>query len=81
MAIAELRKRPVIMPQFIAVRSPYGVQADEQGLPQTPLLLFSRTEYSPSILAAPSSPVEQVLREAGIELSDFVRGNEKRVSE
>ncbi len=64
--------------QFIAVRLPYGVQADEQDCgdaiafiqPDRVLTVNIRARYSP----------EQALREAGIELSDFVRGNEKRVS-
>ncbi len=59
MAIAELREETGDNAlQFIAVRLPYGVQADEQDC-RTPSLLFSRTEYSPSILKAPSSPANR----------------------
>ena len=62
--------------QFIAVRLPYGVQADEQdcqdaiGFIQPDRVLT--VNIKEAVLAS-----EKALREAGIELSDFVRGNEK----
>ncbi len=62
--------------QFIAVRLPYGVQADEKdcqdaiGFIQPDQVLT--VNIKSSVLAS-----EQALRDAGIELSDFIRGNEK----
>lgn len=62
--------------QFIAVRLPYGVQFDEQDCQDA--INFIKPDrvltvnIKSSVLAS-----EQALREAGIELSDFVRGNEK----
>ncbi|ROP61648.1 NH(3)-dependent NAD(+) synthetase [Enterobacter sp. BIGb0383] len=62
--------------QFIAVRLPYGVQADEQdcqdaiGFIQPDRVLT--VNIKEAVLAS-----EKALRDAGIELSDFVRGNEK----
>ena len=62
--------------QFIAVRLPYGVQADEQdcqdaiGFIQPDRVLT--VNIKEAVLAS-----EKALREAGIELSDFIRGNEK----
>ncbi|HBV90847.1 ammonia-dependent NAD(+) synthetase [Pantoea sp. B550] len=61
---------------FIAVRLPYGVQADEQDCQDA--LAFIGPDRSlvvnikESVLAS-----ERALKEAGITLSDFVRGNEK----
>lgn len=61
---------------FIAVRLPYGVQADEQDCQDA--LAFIKPDRSlvvnikESVLAS-----ERALKEAGITLSDFVRGNEK----
>ncbi|MFW0697930.1 ammonia-dependent NAD(+) synthetase [Pantoea sp. R13S299] len=61
---------------FIAVRLPYGVQADEQDCQDA--LTFIKPDRSlavnikESVLAS-----ERALKEAGITLSDFVRGNEK----
>lgn len=62
--------------QFIAVRLPYGVQADEQdcqdaiGFIQPDRVLTVNIKQA--VLAS-----EQALLDAGITLSDFVRGNEK----
>ena len=61
---------------FIAVRLPYGVQADEQDCQDA--LAFIQPDRSlvvnikESVLAS-----ERALKEAGITLSDFIRGNEK----
>lgn len=61
---------------FIAVRLPYGVQADEQDCQDA--LAFIKPDRSlvvnikESVLAS-----ERALKDAGITLSDFVRGNEK----
>ena len=62
--------------QFIAVRLPYGTQADEQDCQDA--LAFIQPDKTlvvnikEAILAS-----ERALRDAGINLSDFVRGNEK----
>lgn len=62
--------------QFIAVRLPFGVQADEQDCQDAITFIqpdrVLTVNIKGSVLAS-----EQALREAGIELSDFVRGNEK----
>jgi len=85
MAISELRDETGDTAlQFIAVRLPYGVQADEQDCQDAieqdcqDAIAFIQPDrvltvnIKGSVLAS-----EQALREAGIELSDFVRGNEK----
>ncbi|MFV9671088.1 ammonia-dependent NAD(+) synthetase [Pantoea sp. ARC607] len=76
-AIAELRQESGDNDYtFIAVRLPYGVQADEQDCQDA--LAFIQPDRSlvvnikESVLAS-----ERALKEAGITLSDFVRGNEK----
>lgn len=62
--------------QFIAVRLPYGTQADEQDCQDA--LTFIQPDKTlvvnikESVLAS-----ERALKEAGITVSDFVRGNEK----
>ncbi|MBT0723234.1 ammonia-dependent NAD(+) synthetase [Rosenbergiella sp. S61] len=62
--------------QFIAVRLPYGTQADEQDCQDA--LAFIQPDKTfvvnikESVLAS-----ERALKEAGIIVSDFVRGNEK----
>jgi len=62
--------------QFIAVRLPYGTQADEQDCQDA--LAFIQPDKTlvvnikESVLAS-----ERALKEAGITVSDFVRGNEK----
>ena len=76
-AISELREETGdIALQFIAVRLPYGVQADEQDCQDAITFIqpdrVLTVNIKGSVLAS-----EQALREAGIELSDFVRGNEK----
>lgn len=77
LAISELRDETGDKAySFIAVRLPYGVQADEQDCQDA--LAFIQPDRSlvvnikESVLAS-----ERALKEAGIELSDFVRGNEK----
>ena len=77
MAISELREETGDEAlQFIAVRLPYGVQADEQDCQDAIAFIqpdrVLTVNIKGSVLAS-----EQALREAGIELSDFVRGNEK----
>ncbi len=77
MAISELRNETGDQAlQFIAVRLPYGEQADEQDC-QDALAFIQpdrslRVNIKPAVLAS-----EQALQAAGITLSDFMRGNEK----
>ncbi|EOC1097478.1 ammonia-dependent NAD(+) synthetase [Cronobacter sakazakii] len=77
LAISELRDETGDQSyQFIAVRLPFGVQFDEKDCQDA--LAFIQPDkvltvnIKESVLAS-----EKALREAGIELSDFVRGNEK----
>ena len=62
--------------QFIAVRLPHGVQADEKDCQDAlDFIQPDRTlvvNIKEAVLAS-----ERALKEAGIELSDFMRGNEK----
>lgn len=62
--------------QFIAVRLPFGVQADERDCQDAIAFIQPNrvltVNIKESVLAS-----EKALREAGIEVSDFVRGNEK----
>lgn len=77
LAISELREETGNQDyQFIAVRLPYGVQADEQDcqdaidfIQPDRVLVVNIKE---AVLAS-----EKALKEAGLPLSDFVRGNEK----
>ncbi|GAA0469285.1 MULTISPECIES: ammonia-dependent NAD(+) synthetase [Tatumella] len=76
-AIAELREESGNNDYtFIAVRLPYGNQADEQDCQDA--LAFIQPDRTltvnikPAVLAS-----ENALKDAGITLSDFVRGNEK----
>lgn len=77
MAITELRQESGDEElQFIAVRLPYGVQADEQDCQDAIAFIQPDRVLTVNIKGAVLAS-EQALREAGIELSDFVRGNEK----
>lgn len=62
--------------QFIAVRLPHGVQADEQDCQDAITFIQPDRVLTVNIKAAVLAS-EQALREAGITLSDFIRGNEK----
>lgn len=62
--------------QFIAVRLPYGVQADEKDCQDAIEFIKPDRVLTVNIKGAVLAS-EQALREAGIELSDFIRGNEK----
>ncbi|WP_159873366.1 MULTISPECIES: ammonia-dependent NAD(+) synthetase [unclassified Raoultella] len=75
-AINELRAEGDNSRQFIAVRLPYGVQADEQDCQDAIAFIQPDRVLTVNIKGAVLAS-EQALREAGIELSDFVRGNEK----
>ncbi|MCS2172654.1 ammonia-dependent NAD(+) synthetase [Scandinavium sp. TWS1a] len=77
MAISELRKENGDDSlEFIAVRLPFGVQADEQDCQDAIAFIQPDRVLTVNIKGAVLAS-EQALREAGIELSDFVRGNEK----
>lgn len=62
--------------QFIAVRLPYGVQFDEQDCQDAIAFIRPDRVLTVNIKSAVLAS-EEALREAGIELSDFIRGNEK----
>ncbi|WP_031519813.1 ammonia-dependent NAD(+) synthetase [Siccibacter colletis] len=62
--------------QFIAVRLPYGVQFDEQDCQDALAFIQPDKVLTVNIKEAVLAS-EKALRDAGIELSDFVRGNEK----
>ncbi len=62
--------------QFIAVRLPFGVQFDEQDCQDAIAFIKPDRVLTVNIKAAVLAS-EEALRDAGIELSDFVRGNEK----
>lgn len=77
LAISELREETGDSDyQFIAVRLPHGVQADEKDCQDAlDFIQPDRTlvvNIKEAVLAS-----EHALKEAGIELSDFMRGNEK----
>lgn len=77
MAISELRQESGDSSlQFIAVRLPYGTQADEQDCQDAIAFIKPDRVLTVNIKGAVLAS-EQALRDAGIELSDFVRGNEK----
>jgi NAD+ synthase len=77
LAINELRKETGDASlQFIAVRLPYGVQADEQDCQDAIEFIQPDRVLTVNIKGAVLAS-EEALREAGIELSDFIRGNEK----
>jgi len=77
MAISELREETGDSElQFIAVRLPFGVQADEQDCQDAIAFIQPDRVLTVNIKEAVVAS-EKALRDAGIELSDFVRGNEK----
>ncbi|MEL4016749.1 ammonia-dependent NAD(+) synthetase [Dryocola clanedunensis] len=77
MAISELRAETGDESyQFIAVRLPFGVQFDEQDCQDALTFIQPDRVLTVNIKAAVLAS-EEALREAGIELSDFIRGNEK----
>lgn len=77
MAISELRQETGDESYtFIAVRLPHGVQADEKDCQDAINFIGPDRVLVVNIKAAVLAS-EQALRDAGIELSDFIRGNEK----
>jgi NAD+ synthase len=76
-AIAELREETGDSAyQFIAVRLPYGVQADEQDCQDAIDFIKPDRVLTVNIKEAILAS-EKALRDAGVTLSDFIRGNEK----
>ena len=77
LAIRELREETGNQDyQFIAVRLPYGNQADEQDCQDALKFIEADKVLTVNIKEAVLAS-EKALREAGVNLSDFVRGNEK----
>ncbi|PPI88126.1 NAD(+) synthase [Candidatus Pantoea edessiphila] len=77
LAISELRKDTNNNDYvFIAVRLPYGIQSDEQDC-QDALDFIQPDRYIIVNIKNAVLASEQSLKDAGIILSDFVRGNEK----
>lgn len=77
MAINELREETGKQDyQFIAVRLPYGVQKDEQDCQDAINFIEADRVMVVNIKEAVLAS-EKALKEAGLTLSDFVRGNEK----
>ncbi|WP_034914418.1 MULTISPECIES: ammonia-dependent NAD(+) synthetase [Erwinia] len=77
MAITELREETGSADyQFIAVRLPHGVQADEKDCQDAINFIRPDRVLTVNIKEAIAAS-EKALRDAGITLSDFVRGNEK----
>lgn len=76
-AISELREETGDSAyQFIAVRLPYGVQADEQDCQDAIDFIKPDCVLTVNIKEAILAS-EKALRDAGVTLSDFIRGNEK----
>lgn len=77
MAIAELREEASDQAyQFIAVRLPYGVQADEADAQKVLAFIAPDQTLTINIKAAVDGQVE-ALQAAGVEISDFNKGNIK----
>ncbi|WP_085425183.1 ammonia-dependent NAD(+) synthetase [Cronobacter sakazakii] len=77
LAISELRDETGDQSyQFIAVRLPFGVQFDEKDCQDALAFIQPDKVLTVNIKEAVLAS-EKALRETGIELSDFVRGNEK----
>ncbi len=77
MAIAELREETSDKAyQFIAVRLPYGVQADEADAQKALAFIAPNQTLTINIKAAVDGQVE-ALQAAGVEISDFNKGNIK----
>lgn len=77
MAIAELREETSDKTyQFIAVRLPYGVQADEADAQKALAFIAPDQTLTINIKAAVDGQVE-ALQAAGVEISDFNKGNIK----
>ncbi|TDM00714.1 ammonia-dependent NAD(+) synthetase [Macrococcus carouselicus] len=62
--------------QFIAIRLPYGIQKDEQDCQDALDFISASKELTVNIKPSVDASLES-LKEAGIELTDFQKGNEK----
>lgn len=78
LTIESLRQQPnnVTPYRFIAVRLPYGIQADEQDCQDAIQFIAPDRVYTVDIKPAVQAS-ERALLQAGIRLSDYARGNEK----
>src|SRR5699024_832777 len=78
MAINELNEEGngKVTYQFIAIRLPYGAQEDEQDAQDAIEFVEPSKVITVNIKASVDASV-RALEEAGVELNDFVKGNEK----
>lgn len=76
MAVDELNAEGEARYSFWAVRLPYGTQADEKDCQDALDYIQPTKIYTVNIKPAVDAGVE-ALREAGVTLTDFVKGNEK----
>ncbi|MBW8349728.1 ammonia-dependent NAD(+) synthetase [Bacillus sp. IITD106] len=77
MAVDELNEgRDIEKYKFIAVRLPYGKQSDANDVDDALDFIQPSVTYEVNIKNAVDASVE-AMREAGIEISDFTKGNEK----
>lgn len=77
MAVDELNaERDIEKYQFIAVKLPYGIQADMPDVEDALEFINPSVTYEVNIKNAVDASVAS-LKEAGVEISDFTKGNEK----
>ncbi|MBS4197823.1 ammonia-dependent NAD(+) synthetase [Lederbergia citri] len=77
MAVDELNEgRDIEKYKFIAVRLPYGKQSDSNDVDDALDFIKPSVTYEVNIKNAVEASVE-AMREAGVEISDFTKGNEK----
>lgn len=75
-AVTELREETGRGYKFIAVRLPYGTQFDEDDCNDALEFIGPDEVYTVNIKEAVDASVES-LRKAGVEITDFAKGNEK----
>lgn len=77
MAVDELNaEREIEKYKFIAVKLPYGVQKDAKDVEDAIEFIQPSVQYEINIKPAVDASVAS-LKEAGVEISDFTKGNEK----
>ncbi|MFC5464275.1 ammonia-dependent NAD(+) synthetase [Lederbergia graminis] len=77
MAVDELNaEREIEKYKFIAVKLPYGVQKDAKDVEDAIAFIQPSVQYEINIKPAVDASVAS-LKEAGVEISDFTKGNEK----
>ncbi|WP_046175732.1 ammonia-dependent NAD(+) synthetase [Domibacillus indicus] len=76
LAVEELRKETGRDYRFYAVRLPYGVQKDEQDAQDAMNFIGADEQLTVNIKGAVDAS-EQALESAGINISDFIKGNDK----